>query len=62
MSERSQGWEYHYKKAEALLNESYSPNQSAETKERNVARALVHATLASMHTNPSPERLPETFG
>lgn len=57
-----QGWEYHYKKAEELLSDSYSPNKSAEDRDRIIARAQVHATLASMHTNPSPSRLPETFG
>ena len=57
-------WGQHYKLAEKLINESYSPNTSMEERKLLVARAQVHATLATLRTNPyRPQgKLPEVFG
>jgi len=44
----------HYKQAEYLLNEAQNYNEEFE--ERLVARAQVHATLASVATWPGDER------
>lgn len=48
-------WQYHYRESEALLSKSYQPDKSGTEVASLIARAQVHATLASLKfTEESP--------